>query len=259
MTPSGTPIPTDSVSLSANTLILSPFSELQLYRSQPHWKLVFRPGTFSTDISQTRQFLKTATKTEEYELDLQKHRNWQPSVGFRYEHDNLRFFEAGYMRQEATNVLSGLTVNGKFYSLTAGTTPSSVTSTITPNPGDVAIPTYSSFIQNGGYWLGMYTKQLPLSKIVYQGITYGNFFAYGRSAQTATVLTRYAVEFSNSLQIPVWGNLSLSPAFNLFLFQDQSTNPGSSLVRRDLIVQLNYLFDWHQGLAWGDALKGKSY
>ena len=257
-TPAGAPIPTDSVSLSANTLILSPFSELQLYRSQPHWKLAFRPGTFSTDISQTRQFLKTATKTEEYELELQRQRNWQPSVGFRYEHDNLNFFEAGYMRQEATNVLSGLTVNGKFYALTAGITPSSVTGTIAPNPGDVALPTYNSFIQNGGYWLGMYTRKLSRSGIVYQGITYGNFFAYGRSAQTATVLTRYAVEFSNGLQIPVWGNLSLSPAFNLFLFQDQSTNSGSSLVRRDLILQLNYLFDWHQGLAWGDTLKGKS-
>jgi hypothetical protein len=257
-TPTGVPIPTSSVSLSANTLILSPFWEIQFHRYQPHWKLALRPGTVSSDISRNLQFLKTASKTEEYELLLQRQRSWQPSIGPRYEHDNLNFFEAGYIRQEATNVLSGLTVNGIFTPLTAGTTAATVTSKITPNPGDVAIPSYSSYLQNGGYWLGMFTQRLPHTKVVYQGITFGNFFAYGSSARTSTVLTRYAAEFSNSLQVPVWGNLSLAPGFNMFFFQDQSHQIGSSLIRKDLILQLNYLFDWHQGIAWGAALKGKS-
>jgi hypothetical protein len=212
----------------------------------------------ATDISRNLQFLKTASKTEEYELLLQRQRSWQPSIGPRYEHDNLNFFEAGYIHQEATNVLSGLTVNGIFTPLTAGTTAATVTSKITPNPGDVAIASYSSYLQNGGYWLGMFTKRLPHTKVVYQGITFGNFFAYGTSVRTSTVLTRYAAEFSNSLQVPVWGNLSLAPGFNMFFFQDQSHQIGSSLVRKDLILQLNYLFDWHQGIAWGAALKGKS-
>jgi hypothetical protein len=68
----------------------------------------------------------------------------------------------------------------------------------------------------------------------------------------------YASEFSNSFQFPISGTLSLSPGFNMFFFQDQGHSPGSSLVRRDLTLQLNYLFDWLQGIAWGDAIKGKS-
>jgi hypothetical protein len=261
-TPTGAPIPVDSISLSANTLILSPFLEFQNHRYNKRWKwIVLRPATFSTDIAKNRQFLKTASKNNvQYELVLERQRNWQPSVGSRYEIDSLNFFEAGYIHQEATNVLSGLTVNGMFSRLTAGTTAATVTSGVMPNTGDVAISTFNTFRQDGGYWLGMFTHRLPLphTKVDYQGITFGNFFAYGSSAGTSTALTRYAVEFSNSLQISIWGNLSLAPSFNMFFFQDQSHLRGSSLVRRDLNLQLNYLFDWHQGLAWRDALRGKS-
>jgi hypothetical protein len=249
------------VSLSANTFILSPFLELQNHRFHRQWKwIVIRPATFSTDVAQNRQFLKTASKDLEYVLLLERQRNWQPSLGVRYEFNSLNFLELGYMHQEATNVLSGLTVNGKFTQLTSGTTPSSVTSKVTPNTGDVAVPTFNTFKQDGAYWLGMFTYRLPLphTKIDYQVLTFGNFFAYGPSATTSSVLTRYAAQFSNSLQISVWGNLSLAPGFNMFFFQDQNHLPGNSLVRRDLNLQLNYLFDWHQGLAWRDVIRGKS-
>lgn len=260
-TPSGAAISADSISLSANTLILSPFVEFHGHRYHPSWKwIVFRPATFSTDIAKNTQFLKTATKNVEYDLVLERQRNWQPSVGTRYEWDPLRFVEVGYLHQEATNVLSGLTLNGIFTPLTAGTTASSVANQVTPKTGDVAIPTFSTFHQDGAYLLWMYTRGVPLShsKVVYQAITFGNFFAYGASARTSTSLTRYAVEFSNSLQVAIWGNLSLAPGFNLFYFQDQSHQVGGSLVRRDLTLQLNYLFDWHRGIAWRDALRGKS-
>src|ERR1035438_10437186 len=40
--------------------------------------------------------------------------------------------------------------------------------------------------------------------------------------------------------------------------QDQSHNPGNSLTRRDWNIQVNYLFDWHQGLEWKDLLQGKT-
>jgi uncharacterized membrane protein YgcG len=259
-TPSGTPVPSDSISLSANTLIVSPFAEFQRHRYQPHWKyLVLRPATYSTDVAQNRQFLKTAVKTEEYELTLERQWNWQPSIGTRLERDNLNYFEFGFIHQNAMDVLSGLTVNGVFTPTTSGATPSSITTPVTPKPGDVAIPSFNTFHQNGGYWLGMYTRKLPyLNKVVYQGVTYGNFFAYGSFDRTSSVLSRYAVEFGNSLQIPVLGNLSFGPAFNMFFFQDQSHANGNSLIRKDLFLQLNYLFDWHEGLAWSDALKGKS-
>jgi hypothetical protein len=197
----------------------------------------------------------------EYELNLRRQENWQPSVGARYEWNNLNFFETGYLHQTARNVVSALTVNGITTPLTAGTTVSEVAN-ITPNPGDVAIPTYATFHQQGAYWLGMYTHRLSRNaksiQVTYQGTTYGNFLAYGASARTSTALTRYAAELGNSIQIQLWGNISLAPSYNIFWFQDQSHGIGDSLTRRDWNIQLNYLFDWHQGLEWRYALEGKT-
>jgi hypothetical protein len=268
-TTTGQPIPPESINLSANTLIASPFIEFQLRRNQPHWKAVVRPVTFSTGLSRTLQFLPTKappnappnTPQVEYELNLKRQENWQPSVGIRYEHDNLNFFEAGYLDQSARNVLAALTVNGVPTSLTSGTTVSQITNVV-PNPNDMAIPTYKTFRQQGAYWLGMYTQHLSRNakvvKVTYQGLTYGNFLAYGAVNQTSTILTRYAAELSNSLQVQLWGNVSFGPSYNIFWFQDQSHKAGNSLTRRDWNLQLNYSFDWHQGLEWKDALEGKT-
>jgi hypothetical protein len=261
MTPTGQPVPPESINLSANTLIVSPFIDLQPHRYQKHLKAVARPVTFSTGLSRTLQFLTTKTPGEVYELNLRRQENWQPSVGARYEWNNLNFFETGYLNQTARNVVSALTVNGKTTPLTAGTTVSEVANVV-PNPGSTAIPTYATFHQQGAYWLGMYTHRFRPNaktvKVTYQGITYGNFLAYGAADRTSTALTRYAAELSNSLQIQLWGNVSLGPSYNLFWFQDQSHNVGNSLTRRDWNVQLNYSFDWHQGLEWKDALEGKT-
>jgi len=261
-TPSGQVIPSQSTSLSANTLIASPFIEYQLRRNQPHWKAVARPLTLTTDLSTTQQVYSTKTTGVAYQLNLKRQQNWpQPSIGIRYEKDNLNFFETGYLYQNARDVLSALTVNGKTTQLTSGTTVAEITN-IVPNSGDVAIPTYSTYQQQGAYWLGMYTQRLTGNaktiKITYQALTFGNFFAYGAAKQTSSILTRSAAELSNNLQLQLWGNLSFGPGYNIFWFQDQGHIPGSSLTRRDWILQLNYLFDWHQGLEWKDVLQGKT-
>ena len=120
----------------------------------------------------------------------------------------------------------------------------------------------TTFHQQGAYWLGMLTQPLSgkskIVKVTYQGTTYGNFFAYGAVDKTSTILTRYAAELSNSVQISLWGNVSFGPSYNIFWFQDQSHKPGSSLTRRDWNLQLNYSFDWHNGLEWKDVLEGKT-
>jgi hypothetical protein len=269
-TTTGEPVPPESINLSANTLIVSPFIEFQVRRSQPHWKAVARPVTFSTGLSRTLQFLPTKappntppnTPQVVYELNLKRQENWQPSIGLRYEMDNLNFFESGYLDQSARNVLAALTVNGGVPTpLTSGTTVSQITNVV-PNPNDMAIPTYKTFRQQGAYWLGMYTKQLSgntkVVKVTYQGLTYGNFLAYGAVDRTSTILTRYAAELSNNLQVQLWGNISFGPSYNIFWFQDQSHKAGNSLTRRDWNLQLNYSFDWHQGLEWKDVLEGKT-
>ncbi|MGC2109681.1 MAG: hypothetical protein WA655_09200 [Candidatus Korobacteraceae bacterium] len=267
MTPSGQVVPSESINLSANSLIASPFVEFQLHRYQgKHWKLVARPITFSTQLSRTLQFLPTGTKGLGlvYELNLRRQENWQPSAGGRYEKDALNFFEAGYLNQTARNVLAGLDIDGTPHSLTAGVTAAEVAAMAMPKPnsGSVAIPIYGTFHQQGGYWLGMYTRALfghaKNVKITYQGLTYGNFFAYGPVDLTSTALTRYAAELANSLQVQLWGNISIGPSYNVFWFQDQSHSAGDNLTRRDWNLQLNYQFDWHQGIEWKYALAGKT-
>ncbi len=265
MTPSGQVVPSETINLSANSLIASPFIEFQWHRYQGnHWKLVARPITFSTQLSRTLQFLTTGTKGLVYELDLRRQENWQPSVGARYEENTLTFFEAGYLNQTARNVLAGLDIDGVAHSLTAGVTAAEVAAMAMPkaNSGSTAIPSYGTFHQQGGYWLGMYTHQLfgrtKNVKITYQGLTYGNFFAYGPVNQTSTALTRYAAELANSVQVQLWGNISIGPSYNIFWFQDQSHSAGDNLTRRDWNLQLNYQFDWHEGLEWKYALAGKT-
>lgn len=275
-TPTGQVLPSESINLSANTLIVSPFFEYQPHRYQGgHWKLVARPVTFSTQLSRTLQFLPTMTTGVSYELNLRRQENWQPSVGGRYEWNNLNFFEAGYLNQTARNVLSALNIDGTVTQLTAGETAAKA-AMITPPPNSTATPIYGTFHQQGGYWLGLLTHDLTRSpkqctvytdgtskcgravKITYQGITYGNFFAYGAADRTSTALTRYAAELSNNLQVQLWGNISVGPSYNIFWFQDQSHSPGDNLTRRDWNLQLNYLFDWHQGLEWKYSLAGKT-
>ena len=129
-------------------------------------------------------------------------------------------------------------------------------------PNSTAIPIYKTFSQQGAYWLGMLTQNLtPASakivKITYQGLTYGNFFAYGPTG-TSPALTRYAAELSNSIQVQLWGNISVGPSYNIFWFQDQYHGTGDNLTRGAWNLSLNYLFDWHQGMEWKYALAGKT-
>jgi hypothetical protein len=264
VTTTGAPVPLETINLSANTLIVSPFVEFQPHRyDREHWKVVGRPITFTSGLSRTLQFLATGSTGVQYELNLKRQENWQPSIGGRYEWNNLNFFETGYLLQSARNVVSALFVNGKAVPLTAGTTISSVVSKTQPLMGDlIGAPVYATFRQQGAYWLGMYTKTLTGNaktiKLTYQGYTFGNFFAYGAAATTSTALTRYAAELSNNLQVQLWGNFSIGPAYNIFWFQDQSHSIGNSLTRRDWNIQANYTFDWHQGLEWKDVLEGKT-
>jgi hypothetical protein len=268
ITTTGAPVPLETTNLSANSLIVSPFLELQSHRWQRHGKLVVRPMTFSSGIATFDQFLATGIKsnpgqpTVQYELRLKHQENWQPSVGGRYEWNNLNFFEAGWLYQSARNIPSSLIINGTPVPLTAGTTISQAAMNNILALGDTAVVGYKTYQQQGGYWLGMLTKNLTGNakavKLTYQGYTFGNFFAYGPFLTTSTALTRYAAELSNNLQLQLWGNISFGPAYNIFWFQDQSHKPGNSLTRRDWNLQLNYSFDWHQGLEWKDVLEGKT-
>jgi len=63
--------------------------------------------------------------------------------------------------------------------------------------------------------------------------------------------TRYLDVFTPTLRLPVWGNLSVSPRVDIFLFE---TKPGWNIHGYQTTVTLDYSFDWHTGVGWKRAL-----
>ncbi len=114
--------------------------------------------------------------------------------------------------------------------------------------GDVLNLHYNQIRQNGAYVL-MQWNDAPLNmKRISNSLTvFGNVFSPG-NINTPSTTTRYAANFTDAVQFQILGNLSLGPQYTLFLFADQATFTPSSLVRQQMSVQVNYNFDWHQGL-----------
>ncbi|MCU1292557.1 MAG: hypothetical protein JWP08_1407 [Bryobacterales bacterium] len=65
--------------------------------------------------------------------------------------------------------------------------------------------------------------------------------------------TRYLEVMTHSLSIPVVGNLSIVPRFELFLFQNKVA--GWHIHGYQTSVTAQYRFDWRTGLHWGQALR----
>jgi hypothetical protein len=76
---------------------------------------------------------------------------------------------------------------------------------------------------------------------------------YFNRAGDSSADTRYLEVMTHSLSIPVVGNLSIVPRFELFLFQNKVA--GWHIHGYQTSVTAQYRFDWHTGLHWGQALR----
>jgi hypothetical protein len=286
-----TPLPSGTTLLSANTVIASPFAQLQTFRAQPHWILPTVRLLVNHDIARTLQYLKSgwsipslsgtsgaATEPVYFLFAPKPQWGWGGAIGPRFEFSNLSYIEIGYLRQYSMNILNGIGVDNlnsgqpvlPIQLLRANQSPAAilaykVCSTSIPqpclnNPAQGAFLTYqyNEVRQNGFYSLEFWTFSLPgIHQITNQQVLYGDWFAPGNPASRSSTETRYGANLSESIQYNFWSNLSFGPQYAMFFYQDQSTSRPSSLTRQQLSVQLNYTFDWHSGLS-PRVLLGKS-
>jgi hypothetical protein len=261
VTTTGQTVPEESITYPGNTYIWSPFIEFQTSKVNSWKPIVIRPPLFTTNIVPLPQYLASATKGTDFFFSQKQTTSLGFNIGTRVEKNDFNYFEAGYSDQISFNVLSAVTATGQpSCVLTGQATLNTCATGLTPAPGALLVPTYNTYNQKGGYWLGMLTQPFSISRnalFIYQGTAFGNFFSYGQDSGSTT-LTRYAVEWSNALQVQLPSNFSLGPTYNLFFYQANVRHViGSSLTRQSVGYQFNYSFNWHTGIALRDALSGK--
>ncbi len=261
VTTTGSAVPTESLSYSGNSYIVSPFIEFQLSRF-PDWKpFVARPPLFTSNIVALPEYLASMTKGVDFFFSQRKTYSVGFDFGTRYERNDFNYLEIGYTHQHSWDVLSALNQNVTGSTpcvLTGQSTLKSCASGYPGTTGSLLIATYNQYSQLGGYWLGIFTHPLA-PNVLYQGTTFGNIFAFGPHSQS-TVLTHYAVEETNSIQFAIPKiNMTIGPTYNVFFFEaNQRHTIGATLTRQDIGAQANYMFNWHSGLPLQSLWQGKS-
>ena len=274
-TTSGYLVPTTSVSYPANTYLASPFLEFQIH-AVDYLKPILRPAFATANVASLKQFIASGdaklsiTPNLDFELAPEQTVAVGEGAGLRFEANDFTYAEFGLTWQRTYNVLSAVSAGGSSCLLNSATSLSTCAGTLPAVAGVNLTPSYSAYKQEGGYMLASWTQELPRNPFkkgypvsptkkvlfVYQATAFGNFFAYGR-ASTSSALTRYAFALENALQIQLPANFSFGPSYNLFYFQANEHNVGSSLHRSSINAQFSYFFDWHNGLPVGKSILGK--
>lgn len=105
---------------------------------------------------------------------------------------------------------------------------------------------YRKFLQQGLYWDGKLT--LPFTKkFSYALDTNGALFANRPIPRSNSALARYYVVVGNSLKIPLIGNFSLQPRFELVFYENQILE--NQLFRRNFTMNVNYSFQRNSRVA----------
>jgi hypothetical protein len=97
--------------------------------------------------------------------------------------------------------------------------------------------------------------QVPLpAKLTYAVRNQGKYFFDNPKDNSTDTL--YVDRLTNSVSIPVVGNLALKPEFDLFLFENKVDL--HHYWEYQTLISLDFTFDWYRGNGWFNALKYKS-
>ena len=254
----------DSVALTNNQVVIGPFFDMMIRRNAPpYWRLVARPGDYSSNLARTFSTITgakdSAGKPTSFIVDLPARRSLSSKAGLRYEapqrKDSLltsegnSFFEFGYKSTWNLNVPTAIILN-------PGTPTQTTCSLLTAKPslstcakgvaGTVPRAVLGKFDtnqQNGVYWTTLY--RFPITKVItYKVGTDGEF----RPVNENSAETRYAITFDNYFQTRIWGNFGLAPHFGWFFYENQIDH--HALIRHSMDISLTYSFDCHQGMTW---------
>jgi hypothetical protein len=84
---------------------------------------------------------------------------------------------------------------------------------------------------------------------------------YFRQQDDNSSQPRFRIWVENSVKIPVWGNLSLAPGFDMFVYRSKPDSSGSNPADAMTFtswrptITLDYSFDWKWGMKMDDALR----
>jgi hypothetical protein len=258
-TTTGQAIPSTSISFPGNTYTVSLFLQSQTKFSI--WKpWVIRPPLFTGNVLAIPEYLSSSTPNVNFYFSQHKTYALGGYAGTRLDWDDFRYIEAGYVYQTTRNVLTSVTIPGMTPCFLSGKeTLSKCAMTFAGSPGAILTPSYSTYHQQGGYWLLMLTSPFSVKsriRLMNQFSSVGNFYAYGSYTQSSA-LTHYAIQASECLQVALPANLSVGPTESIFLFQANGHFEGSSLIRKSFGIQLNYSFDCRSGGSFGKCMVGK--
>ena len=153
------------------------------------------------------------------------------------------WLETGYEIGSTTSPIAYLFANGTNCPATAGDSFGNCTSLV---PAGTRFKGIGAERFERGLFLNFHIN-FPLTN---KGLAYvldnrGDYF-FNRSSDV-TLDTKYLDQFTNSVVVPVWGNLSLVPKVDLYWYQNKKTihHPFHSV---QTSVALQYQFEWRQGL-----------
>jgi hypothetical protein len=85
------------------------------------------------------------------------------------------------------------------------------------------------------------------------GVTFDNQGEWFVAKHGDTALdTRYYDDLTTTVNVPVWGNLSLAPKLDTYFYRSAA---GFYVRAFQTSITLKYHFDWHQGMGWWKAMK----
>jgi hypothetical protein len=119
------------------------------------------------------------------------------------------------------------------------------------------VPAFTNFKQDGPY-LDMQVKvPLPLGHPGRISYVLGSTAEYFRTRlQESAAQTKYDVTIKNGLEIPLPGNFSLQPTYELFFFKNRGLS-RNTLSRDTLKLKLKYSFQRYTHTPWLNALTHK--
>jgi hypothetical protein len=205
----------------------------------PHFYYVAHPFDFTIQPSVTTITLSGANSSSAVVRQLRAY-SFSEKLGFRGEWGKDTYLETGFQWQSNRNVLAEFTYAGAPApcDLSSSQSLSSCFSGVDLS-GKQVLATYSRFLQQGMYWDGKLT--IPFTKTFSYALdTNGVLFAERPLPRNNSALARYNVVVGNSLKIPLIGNFSLQPRFELVFYENQILE--NQLFRRNFIMNLSYSF-----------------
>lgn len=209
-------------------------------RTLPIISVILEPSRFTGQLIKTDNFIESAG------VDVPQDRtiSWAPRVGLRAE-NQLSYIESGaqFSRDWRIPIQFVFTpAGGNTFICDANTLKDCLTlnaASITPV---MAIHQVNEYRQQLAWYVdSLYKFPLHRTKKIYY-ILKNKGELYNNSKDDTSVLTRYDYTMTNSISIPIFGNLAIEPNVELFWYENK--RDFNDLFKHSYTIKLNYTIGW---------------